>query len=187
MFCGKPEAVKHFQKEGNDLELLWGQKGGGQMRRRKIQADGERGTQGSWGASFGEPTATWLPLRDWAKSWLGTRRGKKENTHFHMCANVLSGTVPGTLLIRYPASPLSKSVQVPHSASLTNLWPSIDQTTVCLHDYVRLTCIIWVSKTPFCLRFTFCTIVHLYIYTSKANNDHNNGEPCGQFSSVADG
>lgn len=50
MFCGKPEAVNHIQKERKDLELVRGQKGGGRVRQRDRgrEADRERGTQGSF-------------------------------------------------------------------------------------------------------------------------------------------
>lgn len=62
-----------------------------------------------------------------------------------MCANVLSGTLPGALLIWYPASLLNKSAPVPRSASLTDPWPAAYQTSeslrligsgdVCLRAY----------------------------------------------------
>lgn len=46
-----------------------------------------------------------------------------------MCANVLFGTLPAALLIWYAALLLNKSAPVPHSARLTNLWPTAYQTT----------------------------------------------------------
>lgn len=106
-------------------------------RDRERKADREHGTQGS------------LLLCDWAKSWSGTRREKGENPHFHMCANVLSGTLPGSLLIWNPASVFSKSVPVPHSASLTDLCHSPDQClSACLGDYCAFGIRNWETSYP---------------------------------------
>lgn len=40
-----------------------------------------------------------LLLCEGRRSRSGTRRGKGESPRFHMCANVVSGTLPGDLLI----------------------------------------------------------------------------------------
>lgn len=76
----------------------------GRVRKREIggKADRQTGSVGhkeAFTASLGEPAKPRLLLCDWAKSWLGTRREKGENPRLHMCANVLSGTLPEALLI----------------------------------------------------------------------------------------
>lgn len=71
-------------------------------RDRGREADRETGSVGhkeAFTASLGEPAEPRLLLCDWAKSWPGTRRKKGENPRFHMCANVLFGSLPEALLI----------------------------------------------------------------------------------------
>lgn len=71
-------------------------------RDRGREADRETGSVGhkeAFTASLGEPAEPRLLLCDWAKSWPGTRRKKGENPCFHMCANVLFGSLPEALLI----------------------------------------------------------------------------------------
>lgn len=72
------------------------------MRKRETEGGRQTGSVGhkeAFTASLGESAETRLLLCDWAKSWPGTRGEKGENPCFHMCANVLSGTLPGALLI----------------------------------------------------------------------------------------
>lgn len=75
---------------------------GEKKRDRGREADRQTGSVGhkeAFTASLGEPAEPRLLLCDWAKSWPGTRREKGDNPRFHMCANVLSGTLPEALLI----------------------------------------------------------------------------------------
>lgn len=101
MFCGEPEAEKHVQKMSLGIWGLYKDRKG-RERMRETQRERQAGSVGhkkAFTVSLGESVEPRLSLCDWAKSSPGTRRKKRENPRFHMCANVLFGTLPAALLI----------------------------------------------------------------------------------------